>query len=150
MLGLLSWLRVQFRMVKINRALPSQTLLPNQEGEDIKSVSAKYANDGDFKTSVQPDFCVEVSPYKAYPAQRQPQNPNSHEYNLTPCSGSKQKEDVLFLPCSYCKVLYNFNVSFHLAFFPCYHMEKQHGKLSVHNNGSIRSTSIYISAILFI
>lgn len=118
MLGLLSWLRVQFRMLKINRALPSQTLLPNQEGEDIKSVSAKYTNDGDFKTTVQPDFCVEVSPYKAYPAQRQPQNPNSHEYNRTPCSGSKQKEDVLFLPCSYCKVLYNFNVSFHLAFFP--------------------------------
>lgn len=50
-------------MGKIYRTLPSQTLLPNQEREDINSVSAKYTNDGDFKASVQPDFWVEVSPY---------------------------------------------------------------------------------------
>lgn len=50
-------------MVKINRTLPSQTLLPNQERQDTHSVCAKYINDGDFKESVQPDFCVEVSPY---------------------------------------------------------------------------------------
>lgn len=63
MLKLLFWIRVQFRMVKINRALPSQTLLPYQEREDIYSVDVKYTNDGAFKGSIQPDFCVEVSPY---------------------------------------------------------------------------------------
>lgn len=63
MLKLLFWIRVQVGMVKINRALPSQTFLPNQEREDINSVSAKYTNDGDFKASVQPDFCVQASPY---------------------------------------------------------------------------------------
>lgn len=50
-------------MVKINRTLPSQILLPNQERQDTHSVRAKYTKDGDFEVSVQPDFCIEVSPY---------------------------------------------------------------------------------------
>lgn len=38
---------------------------------------------------------------------------------------SKRNCILIFLPCSYCKVLYNFNVNFHLAFFPWHHMERQ-------------------------